>query len=181
MVNALNVTKFENRLVKFKSTKNGYVVDILDNVITEINSYTQLNHEDNESGGVLLGYKLKDRNYIVVDGISHPNSGDVQDRLLFIRKSKSHMYKIFKAMEKNSFCIGNWHTHPFDTPNPSVTDMETWMKELKNCKSSCGYQFYIIAANNGFKVWMGNEKTKEISQLVECGSSNGVYMEGVDE
>ena len=83
--------------------------------------------------------------------------------------------KIHKSSLNNSFCIGNWHTHPVSNPTPSLIDLSTWKKELSECKSSFGFQVYIICGIDGFKIWIGEEDTANIVECFECEKSEGIY------
>ena len=60
-------------------------------------------------------------------------------------------------------------------PTPSLIDLSTWKKELSECKSSFGFQVYIICGIDGFKIWIGEEDTANIVECFECEKSEGIY------
>ena len=167
---------YRNALVKFYSYEYELYVDLLDSVIQKMKGY--INDESNlESGGILTGYKIKDTSCIVIDDLSVPSHDDLRSRFSFIRKSKIHIRKILLKKQDQSFCIGNWHTHPFTTnPIPSQTDITTWSEELFECKSSFGYQIFIICGTKGFRAWIGKENQNKIYELAECEKIDELYV-----
>lgn len=169
---------YDFRLIKFFSEEYNIYVDIVDDVILKMKSY--INNDLNyESGGVLLGYKMRHGNSIIIEDLSEPHKDDYQSKFIFVRKSIAHLRKIRLGKDKRSFCIGNWHTHPFASiPTPSIIDLNTWKKEVKTCKSGFGFQIYIICGYDEFRVWIGNEKTNEIVELNECKRVDGLYDRG---
>lgn len=166
---------YRNALVKFYCPQYDLYVDILDSVIQKMKEYVE--YENNqESGGILTGYKVKDINCIVIDDLSVPGCEDVCSKFSFIRKSKKHIRKIILRKDKQSYCIGNWHTHPFtNNPNPSLIDISTWSQELNECRSSFGYQLFIICGIRGFKIWIGKEEYSSIYEIAECEKEGDVY------
>lgn len=169
------VIEYRNELIKLQSNSYKIVIDISDKVISNMKLFLQNKPFINESGGVLLGYKVKKQDVIIIDDLSLPDKKDESSVVKFIRKSISHILKIKKASLDNSFCIGNWHTHPVSNPYPSLTDLSTWKEELFKCKSSFGFQVYIICGIDGFRVWLGEEKTANIVECFECEKSKGIY------
>lgn len=166
---------YRNSLVKFYCSEYDLYIDILDNVIQKMKYHIE-NESNLEAGGFLTGYKVKDKNCIVIDDLSIPEKDDFRSKFSFIRKSKMHIKKMLRIKEKQSFCIGNWHTHPFASiPHPSTIDINTWKSELHECRSSFGYQIFIICANKGFKIWIGKENQNDFYQLFECEQENGIY------
>lgn len=171
------VIEYRNELIKVQSKRYKTVINISDKVISNLSMYVQNRSFINESGGVLLGYKVKEHNVIIIDDLSLPDKEDESSMIKFIRKSISHILKINKSSLNNSFCIGNWHTHPVSNPTPSLIDLSTWKKELSECKSSFGFQVYIICGIDGFKVWLGEENTENIAECFECEKSEGIYID----
>lgn len=169
---------YDVSLRKFYSFEFDYTIDILDKVILDMKKYIQYDSKSLEAGGVLIGYKVKGKRQIIINDLSLPHKNDSRSRISFIRKSKSHLIKIKNSKVKNNFCIGNWHTHPTNSPTPSYIDIETWKFELKNCKSSFNYQLYVICGIKEFRLWIGNEKNKEIIELKECKKEKGIYIRG---
>lgn len=169
--------KYKRALIKLYCLEYDIYVDILDIVIKKICSYVEGTPSILEAGGMLIGYKIKNNNTVVIEDITEPDKNDVRQRFFFIRKSLHHMDTVLKKNENKSFCIGNWHTHPFSNdPLPSTTDINTWRYELKHCKSTFGYQVFIISGQTGFKAWIGEEKQETLYELYECVLIDGLYV-----
>lgn len=175
------VIEYRNELIKMHSNKYKMVINISDNVISNLKLYLQNKPFINESGGVLIGYKVRGYNEIIIEDISLTDEKDESSIIKFVRKSISHILKIKKASLNNSFCIGNWHTHPVAIPCPSPIDLSTWKEELSECKSSFGFQVYIICGIDGFKVWLGEEKAANIVECFECEKNEGIYIDSFNE
>lgn len=169
---------YSDSLVKVYSSYFGVYVDIKDVVISKMFSYITDHSEELEAGGVLIGYKVKDSNSIVIEDVTEPDTQDERSRFYFVRKSVQHLNTVIKKKKLKSFCIGNWHTHPFSmNPNPSSVDNNTWNKELIECKSGHGFQIFIICGREGFRVWIGKENDLVIQECQECAMIDGLYVE----
>ena len=170
------VLKETCRLIKLYESNFDIYLDILDSVIEKISKYVTDFESQYEAGGVLLGYKIKGENIIVIDDLSEPQTEDKRYKYYFIRMALEHMQIIANKKSAKSFCLGNWHTHPFtNIPNPSVVDKKTWVSELKVCKSTTGFQIFIICAKDEFRVWIGKENTAKIYEMKECELLNELY------
>lgn len=176
MKDVIVVIEYRNELIKLKSNKYKVYINISDNVIMSMKTFLQDDPFSNESGGVLIGYKVKGKKEIVINDLSLPDKNDESSIIRFIRKSISHIVKIKESSKIKSFCVGNWHTHPIEIPNPSLIDLNTWKEELFECNSSFGFQIFIICGLNGFKVWIGEEKTANITECLECKKIEGIYL-----
>ena len=170
------MVEYSNELVKMKSNRYKMVINISDKVITNMQLYLQNKPLIKEAGGVLIGYKVRGFDEIIVEDLSLPDEDDGRSVIEFVRKSILHILKVKRASLSKSFCIGNWHTHPCAIPIPSSTDLSTWKEELIECKSSFGFQIYIICGIDGFKVWIGEEGTANIVECFECEKKDGIYI-----
>lgn len=143
--NVIVVIEYRNELIKVQSKRYKTVINISDKVISNMSMYVQNRSFINESGGVLLGYKVKEHNVIIIDDLSLPDKEDESSMIKFIRKSISHILKINKSSLNNSFCIGNWHTHPVSNPTPSLIDLSTWKKNYLSVKVLLGFKCILSA------------------------------------
>lgn len=161
--------KKTSRLIKLYDPNYDIYVDVLDSVIEKISEYVTDKESKYEAGGVLLGYKIKGKNAIVVEDLSEPQTEDKRYKCHFTRLAKEHVQIIEKKRNDKSFYLGNWHTHPFtNIPTPSNIDKKTWASELIECKSTTGFQIFIICGIKQFKVWIGKENTTDIYEMKEC-------------
>ena len=78
------------------------------------------------------------------------------------RISKHHQEAIDDAFKKSNgewHYLGEWHTHPEDVPNPSMTDYTSWHKSLKSELPL----ILIIAGRTHF--WVGKKIQDKIEIL----------------
>lgn len=80
-----------------------------------------------EAGGILLGY-VRGKHLEVFEA-SEPTSEDRRLRYFFERMIHGHKSLADRRWrESNGLVryIGEWHTHPQETPSPSSTDIHEW-------------------------------------------------------
>lgn len=121
-------------------------------------SYRQLSDSSQESAGVLIGERRGV--HIVIKMLSEPSRWDIRSRFMVDRVSKHHQRAVDSAFEKSNgewHYLGEWHTHPEDVPKPSMTDYNSWHKNLK---SSYPLILIIVGQTN---FWVG----KKINQKIE--------------
>ncbi|HBS2895212.1 TPA: Mov34/MPN/PAD-1 family protein, partial [Klebsiella pneumoniae] len=115
-----------NELVFIDNFDNHVVV--MSEVVRLLKSYRQMQYVSTEAGGVLIGERRGP--HIVITHISEPGPGDIRTRNRFERKGDHHQLKVDELFEQsNGFLVylGEWHTHPEDFPQPSYTDMKSWL------------------------------------------------------
>lgn len=118
-----------NELVFIDEFDNHIVV--MSEVVRLLHTYRQMHYANTEAGGVLIGERRGQ--HIVITDISEPGSGDIRKRCRFERKGDHHQQKVNKLFEQSDGCLvylGEWHTHPEDSPHPSHTDMKSWLAGL---------------------------------------------------
>ena len=71
--------------------------------------------------------------------------------------------------------MGVWHTHPQTIPSPSPIDWEDWKDTLMVDKTSCEYIFFLVAGTEGVRLWVGDFKTKHITEIFECEKERDLY------
>ncbi len=99
-----------------------------------------------EAGGIILG-KVRG-SYIYVSNITPPARNDIREKYKFYREDKKHTNIYKKTYQKNK-CIkylGEWHTHPEKTPNPSDIDKREWSKIISKIKEPL--LFLILGTNH---------------------------------
>lgn len=149
-------------------TSNGKKIKVDSSVLQKMLSYRQVDLKDKESGGMLFARELIGVGHIIIDDISIPQKEDIQKRNFFRRSIKAHRAIIDYKWEESkgiSNYIGEWHTHPEDIPNPSLTDMKSWKRILKTTVCDEESLFFIIVGNQKIGVWEGVLKTLTIQQL----------------
>lgn len=146
---------------------NGRTIDIMHDALLEISKYTIGKEKKIEAGGLLLGYTHKQKKSSVIEEITSPQKKDIRRRTIFKRKDSMHMTILESKSKNGTGYMGTWHTHPQLIPYPSPQDIMDWNTCLQIENTPSGYIIFIIAAQNGIKVWAGDTNTKAITELKE--------------
>jgi integrative and conjugative element protein (TIGR02256 family) len=163
-----------DRLIKFKLDEQS-LLDILDSPLKIIYRFRQMNYDDCEAGGLVIGYEnLETGNYTVVD-MTLPGAHDLRSRVQFIRKDSNHL-KVLDQLKLNGGYIGTWHTHPQAIPIPSTTDIIDWKESMEVNANKTRYLVFVIAGTEQFRVWIGDCKLKQLKEIVECEKINEIYI-----
>ncbi|CAM3893675.1 MULTISPECIES: Mov34/MPN/PAD-1 family protein [Paenibacillus] len=149
-------------------------VKLDDIVLKRLFSYSQDHYKTPESGGILVGRILKCDSNIVVDNASEPMKSDFQARCRFIRGSVGHQDFFNQHWEKSEgrcFYLGEWHTHPEESPKPSNTDISGWRKLLNESVQGQKQLIFIIVGTKELVVWFGEKRLSEVL-ILRVGSYN---------
>lgn len=163
-----------DKCVKMK-LPNGKTVDILADVFSQISRWLQVNQNDPESGGYILGYRHIDTDNISLEYVTCPQPLDIRSRTSFRMRDPKHKIFLLRGKISKSYYMGLWHTHPQERPTPSGTDWEDWNDTLRMDRTACNYIFFIIAGTNELRVWAGDSETKRIDELLECAKEGEIY------
>lgn len=121
-------------------------------------------HYPNEFGGFLVGYYADDNKHVHITNTILPKSFKAS-KFSFERSTKGIEKKLgnyFKETPKK-FYVGEWHTHPDNSPIPSTTDSSA-MNAIINNQNACltnpvlliiGYSKTKV--DFGFYVWFENK------------------------
>lgn len=128
--------------------------------ISEIlNSFKQINPNDNEACGILIGTHSINEKNLYVNFITKPGTNDIRKRNFYKIKSKHHI-EILKKRFKESKCkevyLGTWHTHPEIIPKPSIVDILDWKKQYNKNKHLFEIMVFIIAGQKEILCWSIN-------------------------
>ncbi|UWS28927.1 CBASS system CD-NTase/cGAS isopeptidase Cap3 [Erwinia pyrifoliae] len=147
-----------NELVFIDNSDNHVV--IMSEVVQLLNSYRQTHYASTEAGGVLIGERRGQ--HIVITNISEPGPGDIRSRNQVERKGDHHQQKVDELFHQSDgflVYLGEWHTHPEDFPQPSRTDIKSWMSGLKAMET----KVMLIMGRKG--VWVGKKHGDNIASL----------------
>lgn len=131
-------------------------------VIDTISSFKQVSINSKEAGGLLIGYFKPP--HLHVTNLTTPMPKDKASRTQYCREDIGHV-KQLKSLYNTSHgkinLIGEWHTHPEKTPNPSSIDLNQWGKLQKARKN----QLTICLILGTVDFWVGNSSGKQFQQL----------------
>lgn len=114
-------------------------------VLNTFKNYIQFNDNDYEAGGILVGKKYS--SLIEITNCSVPNKKDKRGKHNFKRAYKSaqkFINKQFKSSKGSKIYLGEWHTHPENTPCPSHTDIKSFEKTIRENRLNSNIHFMVI-------------------------------------
>ena len=139
---------------------NGKEIFISSSVISLIETFKQYDSRKNESGGVLVG-QIKD-NKVYILKISIPNKFDRASRYRFeCTKDAAQIimdYEFYNSGGKSIY-IGEWHTHPEETPQPSRDDKAMIKEQFKKNKLNEPFLILLIQGLNDLYIALYDGKT----------------------
>ncbi|MEZ8945982.1 Mov34/MPN/PAD-1 family protein [Vibrio sp. 10N.247.311.12] len=100
-------------------------------VFSKLAHYRQYASDSVESGGIIIG-EYRGSDLRIVD-VSTPGNKDIQRKCFFGRRDHSHQdfaLDYWKRSSGSQSYIGDWHTHPQHTPQPSGLDIIEWQRVL---------------------------------------------------
>lgn len=125
--------------------------------VTVIHTYIQGVPEAPEAGGVLLGRHIVKSRDIIVDRVTVPMLDDRRSRLRFFRARRQHQEEIDRVWrESDGTCtyLGEWHTHPEPSPEPSFVDRLEWQRKLLFDRFTEPL-FFVIVGITEVRAWEG--------------------------
>jgi len=146
-------------------------------VIPENNHRQLLTFQQNsssapESGGVLLGRRILGTPDCIVDEVTSPMAGDIQNRYFFFRGQghQSRQVDYWIETAKTGQILGGWHTHPEADPTPSRTDIRDWKAIIKKCAPLNKPLFFLIIGQQHIRVWTGFKRRLKPPQIFPCNN-----------
>lgn len=149
-------------------------IKINDEILSHLYDKRQININDYESGGMLIGSIIRGSNDIIIEDLTLPIKEDNRSRLNYVRSEK-HNELLEQKWVNSQFTkmyFGEWHTHPQADPLPSSQDVRNWHNLMKESKTETELLIFIIAGIDVFKIWIGDRERLEIYQ-VYGGDYNG--------
>ena len=126
-----------------------------------IDAYQQDETSKPEAGGILLGYRRGLHLHIAVATV--PQLADQRRRYFFKRSDKVHQQVAlarWRSSGQTMDYIGDWHTHPEQSPTPSGHDMAEWRKI---CDSRPHPMVFLILGWSG-ELWLGVSQGDNIAK-----------------
>ncbi|MBD3667603.1 MAG: Mov34/MPN/PAD-1 family protein [Kangiella sp.] len=139
---------------------DGNLVVIISSAYKKLYFHRQMNLENDEAAGVLIGERRGE--HIIIRHISEPGQGDIRTRFSVNRKGRHHQLAVNQAFYASKGIlnyVGEWHTHPEDVPSPSLLDLTSWKKNLTDPAPSI---LLIIGRRN---IWVGKKLGNQIKAL----------------
>jgi len=77
-----------------------------------------------ETGGILIGHYTRYRDQAIVTEVTGPPVDSIRRRWLFVRGFAGVQRRIDRVWRRQDFYLGEWHFHPFASPDPSDRDRD---------------------------------------------------------
>jgi len=109
-------------IYRFKIDNTILTVELSDPVLAHFHKHAQHSDGSPEAGGQLFANITKDGSHWFVSSATGPRSSDKRSRFLFRPDRRIEQREIRAEFEQGKHYVGDWHTHPQQTPQPSVSD-----------------------------------------------------------
>lgn len=136
--------------------RRGGQLGITPSAIVVIGKHLQRDGAAPESGGLLLGRRLTDSSDVVIDVATEPHKLDRQSRHRFWRARKPAQERVDQAWRSSGGTenyLGDWHTHPEESPSPSCMDEHNWSRLVRRTQFEGDALFFLIAGTVDYAVW----------------------------
>lgn len=135
---------------------NSGVVEVDATPLKVLRDHRQVRSTDCEAGGILLGRLIRDASDVVIDHATSPSAADRRGRFSFFRAQRPAQIAVddaWAASDCSLNYVGEWHTHPEDSPNPSFTDRLNWMQIVRRAKFEQDFLLFMIVGRIDIRVW----------------------------
>lgn len=113
-----------------QADKGGPFVIVPADVVRTIGNYVG---DKTEAGGILLGrYRMP---HIEIVTCSEPMTSDIRTFAGFDRRDRGHQLRALERWKDSGGTItfvGEWHSHPEESPSPSPLDLRTWREAQRS-------------------------------------------------
>ena len=143
MVYVVIILDFKNRKIK-----------LCNEILETMKKYIQRRDFDMEAGGIILGRENLGNNNLIFEYVTKPMKNDIRTRTRFIRKDSGHLDYYRQLYERHNGVyayIGEWHSHPEDTPHYSIIDLANWKRIAKDDPKK--FQYHIIIGRKSIRIW----------------------------
>jgi len=126
-----------------------------------VNTHRQANAVAPEAGGILLGFRRPPHLHVV--DLTEPLPTDERTRVWFRRNHHGHAQAAMNHWERTHRTgdyMGEWHTHPEDSPKPSGKDLKEWRILL--CEQRRPLVFLIVGLKGR---WVGVGSASTIARI----------------
>ncbi len=108
-----------------------------------------------ETGGILVGHYSKNHDWATVTDLSGPPADSRQGRAFFHRGVKGLQKWINELWSmKQRYFLGEWHYHPFASPEASADDERQMKDHSENIQLMCPEPIMLIVGGNPNGLWL---------------------------
>ncbi len=135
---------------------DGSLIKVGSAPLREMLRFRQRDDTDPEAGGVLLGRLIDGARDVVIDEVTVPSRGDRRSHLRFFRSRRGAQRRIRAAWlesQQTQNYLGEWHTHPEDSPAPSGIDLADWARIVGQSRFDQEALIFLIVGRQGLGAW----------------------------
>lgn len=146
-------------MISYPVSHSDQVVVLTDSVLAHFDRYRQIRVGSLEAGGQL--FARFDSDIIRVERATGPRSSDRRGPTEFIPNRMAERREIRRAFTDGFHYVGDWHTHPESTPNPSQIDIQSFREMYRKSRHGLASFLMVIVGNslddNGLYVALCNQ------------------------
>lgn len=118
-----------------------------------------------EAGGLLFARMLLPN--IIVDEATHPHEKDKRFRRTFIPFRNAQRRTIKDRFRRGLHFVGEWHTHPEESPVPSSLDLHSMYDSFVKSKHELNAFVMVIVGSkeSGLRLWVSIHNTGGFTPL----------------
>tara|TARA_R100000306_G_scaffold57998_1_gene56329 strand:- start:8752 stop:9291 length:540 start_codon:yes stop_codon:yes gene_type:complete len=109
-------------IYRFKIDNTILTVELSELVLAHFHTHAQHSDGSPEAGGQLFANITKDGSHWLVSNATGPRPSDKRQRFFFSPDRRAERREIHAEFEQGKHYVGDWHTHPQQSPQPSARD-----------------------------------------------------------
>lgn len=127
--------------------------------------YEQKGTRSPEAGGILLGHVGAKHDEVVKATV--PNRLDSRGSCFFNRSRNGAQFRVNRSWRKSHgslIYLGEWHTHPSITPQPSLIDKNMMKKTFHETRMEIDFLYLVVVGLNQ-TCWVGRQTGTGLVEL----------------
>ena len=138
----------ERMIYRFRIEDPGVIVEFSQSVLAHFNRNAQSSPNSPEAGGQLFAQITEDGNHWFVSSATGPRPNDKRSRFFFKPNRRSEQREIHAEFEKGNHYVGDWHTHPQQSPQPSARDISSMAEMVqKSTHQLLGFLMVVVGTH----------------------------------
>ncbi len=110
---------------RFRIGTTDITVEFSQSILAHFRKNTQSSPNSPEAGGQLFAQITEDGSHWFVSCATGPRHTDTRSRFFFKPDRRSEQLEIHAEFQKGNHYVGDWHTHPQQSPQPSARDIRS--------------------------------------------------------
>ena len=155
---------------------DGTILYLEEITLVKMYRYVQSKKSQNESGGILLGRQIENREEYILSDISEPTKKDKKGRFSFTRDKQSAQFVIDQKWKETNGVenyLGEWHTHPECNPTPSQIDRNL-VRQVINDNSNVFTKVFLIIVGVDQSLYIGLANSNVSNDIIFSTQLRGI-------